>query len=135
MSPRVFITYSHDDKQWVRRFADALKKLHVSVWFDEWEVEPGDSLPASMEKGLRESDAIVAVLSPEYFRRPYVFFELGAALGMRKRLIPIVPPKTEAQMIPFDLRSRRYLVRGKPAETAEQVAHSLQTRERKKKAK
>jgi hypothetical protein len=134
MSARVFITYSHDDKQWVRRFADALKKLDVDVWFDEWEIEPGDSLPATMEKGLRESDAMVAVLSPEYFRRPYVFFELGAALGMRKRLIPIVPPETESERIPFDLRSRRYLIRGKPSETAEQVAHSLRAGERKKKA-
>jgi len=134
MSPKVFITYSHDDVQWVKRFADALKKLAVNVWFDEWEIEAGDSLPAVMEKGLRESDAIIAVLSPDYCKRPSVFFELGAAFGMRKRLIPILPPEAETDMIPFDLRARRYLIRGKPADTAEQGAHSLHSGERKRKA-
>ena len=123
--PKVFISYSHDDTEWVRRFAEALRAQSVSVWLDVWQVNPGESLRDAIEAGLRSSDAIVAVLTPTNVHRPNVAFEFGVALGMGKRLIPIVPADLESSAIPFGLRTRRYLTKGEPDEAAREVAEAV----------
>lgn len=123
--PKVFLSYSHDDSEWVRQFAEALREQGVDVWFDRWQVRWGDSLSDALEAGLRGSDVIVLILSRANARRPNVLFELGVALGAGKRLIPIVPADLENSAIPFELRSRRYLAKGAPGETAREVAEAL----------
>lgn len=123
--PQVFISYSHEDAEWVLQFAEALRTQSVNVWLDEWQVTPGEPLREAIEAGLRSSDAIVAILSRTNAQRPNVLFELGVALGMGKRLIPIVPVDLESSAIPFGLRRRRYLKRGAPDEAAREVAEAL----------
>ncbi len=123
--PRVFISYSEDDSDWVRQFAEALRRDHVAVWLDVWQLHAGDSLSDAIEAGLRNSDAIVAVLSRSNAGRPNIYFELGFALGAGKRLIPIVAQDLEAAAIPFDLRARRYLRQGAPEAAAREVAAAL----------
>ena len=75
--PKVFISYSHDDAEWVRRFAEALRQQNVNVWLDEWQVSGCEPLREAIEAGLRSSDAIVPVLSRANTQRPNVLFELG----------------------------------------------------------
>ncbi len=123
--PKVFISYSHDDAEWVRKFAEALRDQSVDVWLDAWRVHAGDSLRDALEAGLRTSDAIVAILSASNARRPALLFELGVALGTGKRLIPILPADLDSAVIPFELRSRRYLTKGAPAKAAREVAEAL----------
>lgn len=120
--PKVFISYSHDDAAWVRRFAEALRQHDVGVWLDEWQVRVGESLREAIEAGLRSSDAIVSVLTRVNAGQPAVLFELGVALGMGKPLIMIVPPDLDTTDIPFGLRTRRYLTKGAPDEAAREVA-------------
>ena len=123
--PKVFISYSHDDAEWARRFAEALRRQNVNVWLDEWQVSAGDSLRDAIEAGLRGSDAIVSVLTRANARHPNVLFELGVALGMGKLLIPIIPPDLDTSAIPFELRTRRYLTKGTPDEAAREVAEAV----------
>ena len=127
--PKVFISYSHNDSEWVREFANTLKDLNVAVWLDEWEIAAGESFVDALETGLRESDVIVAVLSPNNVASPNVLFELGFAVGMGKRLIPIFSRDVVTSTIPFDLRSRRFLIQGQPNETAREVAAALKREE------
>ncbi len=123
--PRIFISYSHDDSEWARSLAEALRKEGLDVWLDQWQVAVGESLPEALESGLRGSDAIVALISERNARRPNLFFELGFALGEGKRVIPVISPGLEAGKIPYDLRSRRYLVRGDAGGVAHEVAMAL----------
>ncbi len=124
--PKVFISHSVKDADWVRSFAQALKQRGVSVWFDGLDVASGDSLPDALENGLRNSDVLVAVVDSESFSRPNVLFELGAAIGMGKRVVSIVPKGIEPTALPFDVRLRRYLVRETPEQTAEELSSCLQ---------
>jgi len=109
----------------VREFAEALRDQGVDVWLDVWQVHAGDSFSDALETGLRGSDAIVAVLSATNARHPNTLFELGVALGMRKRLIPIVPADLDGSLIPYELRSRRHLIKGVPKDAAREVAETL----------
>ena len=104
--PNVFISYSRRDVDWARSFAQALKQRGVIVWFDEFDVQPGESVRDALESALRNSDVLVALLDAEYPSKPAVFFELGAAIGMGKKVCrncsegpgsgspPIGPPLT-----------------------------------------
>ena len=123
--PSVFISYAHEDFEWVNKFANELKKNNISVWLDQWQITAGESLRDAIEKGLRESDIIIVVLSSSNVDQPSVFFEMGVALGMRKRIIPIISKEVESTKVPFDLRLRRYLMQGAPDETAREIVEAL----------
>lgn len=55
----VFLSHSSKDKQVVRELAERLKADGVRVWFDEWEILPGDSIFAKIEEGLENSRVLV----------------------------------------------------------------------------
>jgi TIR domain len=122
---KVFISHTAHDTEWARSFAKALKERGVSVWFDEFDVQPGEPLRDALESGLRNSDVFVALLDAEAPAKPNLFFELGAAIGMGKRVVPIVPKGIDLGALPLDLRLRRYLVRGTPEQTAEELSANL----------
>ena len=48
----VFLSHSAKDKAVVRAVAERLRKDGLKVWFDEWVIEPDDSIPAKIEEGL-----------------------------------------------------------------------------------
>jgi len=48
----VFLSHSAKDKTVVRAIAERLREDGLKVWFDEWVIEPGDSIPAKIEEGL-----------------------------------------------------------------------------------
>ena len=48
----VFLSHSAKDKAVVRDVAERLRKDGVKVWFDEWVLKPGGSIPAKIEEGL-----------------------------------------------------------------------------------
>jgi len=123
--PRVFISHSALDADWARSFAQALRQRGVAVWFDEFDVHPGESLRDALESGLRGSDVLVALLDPEHPAKPALFFELGAAIGMGKKVVTIVPKGLDPSHLPLDVRLRRYLVRDSPEHTAEELSNAL----------
>jgi len=122
---KVFISHTSRDTEWARSFANALKERGVSVWFDEFDVQPGESLREALESGLRNSDVFVALLDAEAPPKPNLFFELGAAIGMGKKVVPIVPKGIDVGALPLDLRLRRYLIRDTPEQTAEELSATL----------
>ena len=123
--PRVFISHSSHDGGWARSFAQALKERGVPVWFDEFDVHPGESIRDALESGLRGCDVLVALLDPTKPPRPALFFELGAAIGMGKRVVSIAPKDMDPGNLPLYVRLRRYLVRDSPEQTAEELSNAL----------
>ena len=41
---RVFISYSHSDKEFVDKLAMNLVKSNIPIWLDRWELKVGDSI-------------------------------------------------------------------------------------------
>lgn len=65
--PLAFISHDSRDKdELVRDLALELSKLMCPVWYDEYSLKVGDSLRASIEKGLRETKKCIVVLSPNF---------------------------------------------------------------------
>ena len=55
----VFVSHSSKDKRKVRPIAKRLRANGLRVWFDEWEIKPGESIPAAVDRGLDASRALV----------------------------------------------------------------------------
>jgi hypothetical protein len=118
MSKNVFISHSHLDADWVREFAASLESQGSKVWLDEARLKPGEPVEHSLEIGLRESDVVAFIVTPESVRHSSFLFELGAAIGMGKRTVPIIAKEMQVSELPFPLRTRVALFKESPDETA-----------------
>lgn len=75
----VFVSHASEDKdRFVRPLVEALGEAHLSIWFDEDELRPGDSLIQAVEKGLARSRFAIVVLSPAFFAKRWPRAELDA---------------------------------------------------------
>src|SRR5215831_10018891 len=98
----VFLSYSSKDKAVVRRLAERLRQSGLKVWFDEWQIRPGDSIPARIEDGLESSYVLVLCLSANAFAADWPTlesqtFRFRDPLNKDRRFIPLrlddAPPK------------------------------------------
>jgi hypothetical protein len=107
----VFISYGTSDQAWVRIFADHLNQAGLEVFYDEWEIGPGDVLVHRLDEGIRTSRSGILVVSPTSLSRSWVMEEYAAMLtraieGLQQRLIPVLVG--EAELPPF-LASRLWV--------------------------
>jgi hypothetical protein len=108
---KVFISYSHKDAALAREIAGFLEGVGITPWYDEQEILPGDNWAEKVAQGLKESDAMVVLLSPDALRSDrHVQWEIGYALGewaYNKRLITVMvgePEQFPKEGFPWILR-------------------------------
>jgi hypothetical protein len=84
---RVFLSHSHKDR-WIAkqcaRLIEEAAKPRVEVFFDEKDIEGGQSIPDSVRTGIEKCDELVVLLSRYSKERLWVLIEVGAAWGLRK---------------------------------------------------
>lgn len=78
MEFHVFISHASEDKDdFVRPLASKLKQLGLDVWYDEFSLKPGDGLRQSIDRGLRNSNYGIVVLSQSFFDKSWTEWELN----------------------------------------------------------
>lgn len=84
-------------KEKVMLFAKALNIAGVPVWFDEWEIQAGESIPDNIEQGLLNSYAVLLFLSSGSLESPWVKHELNITLmrKLKNKDIKLIPVKLE----------------------------------------
>jgi hypothetical protein len=122
---RVFISYSRQDRPWVAEFTAALRKAGVEHLFDIAEVRPGEPWQELLEAALRNSRTLILILTPTSVSSPWTLFELGAAIGDDKRIIPVVAGDLDPREIPQVLRRYQLLTEASPQEAGRRVAETL----------
>src|SRR5438105_5021431 len=99
----VSVSYGHQDQAWVRTLAENLHRAGLEVFYDEWELVPGDVLVHKLDEGIRTSRNGILVVSPASLSRPWVMEEYAAmltrAVAGQQRLIPVL--LGEAELPPF----------------------------------
>ena len=90
----VFLSHSSRDKAIVRPLAERLRQDGLRVWFDEWELRPGDSIPSKIEAGLEHSRVLVLCMSAQAFGSDWAQLESGTfrfrdPLNQDRRFIPL----------------------------------------------
>lgn len=97
-APKAFLSHSWADKDRVRPLAEQLLANGIDVWFDQWEMGPGDSLVQKINEGLQGCDAFLVAISEHSVQSKWVREELSSAVVRRiedsTRLIPITVDST-----------------------------------------
>jgi hypothetical protein len=98
----VFVSYSSQDKDAVRDVAERLKNDGLKVWFDEWIIKPGDSIPAKIEDGLENSRILLLCMSEHAFGSEWTqlesyTFRFRDQLNNERRFIPLRLDDTPAK--------------------------------------
>lgn len=108
---KLFISHSHKDRDFAERLARDLIAQSQDVWFDKWEIQPGDSIVSKIfEEGLSNASAFAIVLSKESVRSKWVLEELNIATIRRiEDLTRVIPLLKEDVEIPSALRSLHWV--------------------------
>jgi hypothetical protein len=90
----VFISYSHEDFDWVTRFAEQLEGEGFRVSRDEVVLKPGDVLVHAIEQAIRDSARGILVFSPASAASGWVQQEYAAlmqrSIEEQRRFIPVL---------------------------------------------
>ena len=110
----VFLSHSSTDKAVVRELAERLREDGIRVWFDEWDITLGDSIPSKIESALDSTRVLVLCMSEHAFGSDWAMlesqtFRFRDPLNKQRRFIPIrlddtQPPGSLAQFLYADWR-------------------------------
>jgi hypothetical protein len=104
--PQIFISYSRRDIGFVRRLAGDLEKAGYDVWWDLTDLRGGDDWPRVIPAAIEDSQFVIVVLSPNSAISDWVQKEYTQALGLRKKIIPIM---LRPSPVPFPLNTINYV--------------------------
>jgi hypothetical protein len=125
----VFISHASEDKAaFVTPLANALKKYGLRVWFDKFTLKVGDSLHASIERGLARSRYGVVVFSPKFLAKNWPMAELNGLFARemegRKVILPVWHKMSSARMKKaLPMQADKYALRS--SEGIDAVARAL----------
>jgi len=101
----VFISYNKADLEFVRKLVRKIEREHIKgnlikVFFDEWDIEPGENILLKIEEAEPSSRFIVLVMSPEWLKSNWTTLERVIPVyddpaGLKGRIIPIMRRRCE----------------------------------------
>lgn len=101
-----FISHASEDKADVALpLCDALKTMGYRIWLDVFELEVGDDLPRSIDRGLAASRFGIVVLSRSFMAKRWTAYELGGLIAREnaggKTLLPLRHKASEDDVLAF----------------------------------
>ena len=98
---KVFLSYSHQDQKYADLISKYLSDAGHEVWQDKLNLRVGDNLIEKVNRGIKEAQAFVVIVSRNSLRSKWVMNEFSAlALGdlssEDRRVIPVLIDKSTA---------------------------------------
>jgi hypothetical protein len=95
---RIFISYSHADKEWLERLQRHLKPLVRDGYLDCWDdthIQPGDDWKEEIRTALDRAQAAVLLISADFFASDFIDETelpplLTAAEAKGVRILPVI---------------------------------------------
>ena|SRR5437867_12781012 len=84
----IFISHTSKDSQFARALSDALEKRGLGSWYVRL-ARTEEDVQRELEQALEQSSVYVFLLSEATMSSPWMFFELGAAMGTGKYVLPV----------------------------------------------
>lgn len=108
---RIFLSHASVDKPAVRRIAEVLRSAGHDPWMDDEQILVGESIPAAVERGLKQADFVVVCISKSAAERGWVEAERDATLmqQFRERKARILPVRLEDVPPPYLIASLAYV--------------------------
>jgi predicted nucleotide-binding protein len=104
--PRVFISYSHKDIEFVKNLATDLQTIRLDVWWDISGIRGGNSWIRSIQDALDKSKYCIVVITPDSMISPWVEKEYTYAMNNNKIVIPLFLRDCK---LPFSFSNTQYV--------------------------
>jgi len=103
-TPRIFVSYHHDDQAIALRLADALRRLGADVWLELSNLQHGDFL-RRVNEGFARSDWLVSVETGAALNSATVELEVNAAhnrvlFGQMRGILRFIADDHDQQRVP-----------------------------------
>jgi hypothetical protein len=85
---RVFISYAFDESPFVQQVAAGLRARGIEANVDRESIRSGERWADELKAGL-DSSSVVVVFVGDSVDAPWMNFEIGAAIGSSKQLVPV----------------------------------------------
>lgn len=87
-----FISHSSLDKEIiVDELVDHLEQRQFSVWYDKNNISYGDNINKEVQEGLKKSFTLILIVTHNFFRSKWVYFESGQySIYQKAKIIPII---------------------------------------------
>ena len=107
---RVFLSYSHKDKEYADRIASDLDAAGIGVWIDALQVDVGDSVPDRIADALSSHDYFAIIMTQNSVKSLWVRKELNIALmrSLDSKAVTILPIRVDDCDIPALLTDIQY---------------------------
>lgn len=80
-----------------------LQRAGFTVWDRKQDLASGDAIQEKIRQGLEGADSVIFLLSPAALRSSYCLEELNYALGLHKRVIPVLVQSLDQATLPATL--------------------------------
>ncbi|WP_136807139.1 TIR domain-containing protein [Desulfosediminicola flagellatus] len=95
---KIYISYTHLDKEQAALIADKLKEAGHDVTFDSWNIKHGDNLIKKISRTIKSADALILLLSRNSEQSKWVMHEFSAIAfndlsSQEQRIIPVLIDK------------------------------------------
>jgi hypothetical protein len=106
----VFISYSHENEDFVNKLAAHLIKAKANVWIDQWELHVGDSLIAKIQTAIHHASSLIVILSKASVASEWCKKELNAGLirELEEKRVVVLPLLLDDCELPLFLRDKVY---------------------------
>lgn len=85
----IFISYARSSQEiidWVHKLAEFLTDKRLSVWYDKWDLKPGDDIQIAQITALQNSQYVIAVCTTEYKKKlDHDYFKMPFGVGYEDR--------------------------------------------------
>jgi hypothetical protein len=109
----VFISHSSEDKPFVRRLAEELRKRSITLFLDEEQLVPGQPWQEALDRAVRSAGSVLVFIGPTGIG-PWAQSEV--AYGIRQqitdsnfRVIPVLGPGASVDQLPPLLRNFAFI--------------------------
>lgn len=113
MKKLVFISHNSNDKETAREIGLFLISEDVNVWFDEWKIGYGDSIPREINKGLTDCTHLLLLWSEHAQKSTWVQAELDSIISLKLspqgEHVKIIPICTDGTPLPPLVNQYRYI--------------------------
>ena len=126
-----FISHAVEDQDsFVRKLATMLTNLGLSIWYAETALQVGDSLTASIDKGLTNSQYGIVVISPHFIAKRWTKWELAGLVNRQNLeeqnvILPIWHGVTKMNVIDFSPPLADLMALSTATEEADEIAFKL----------
>lgn len=122
----IFLSYATEDGKSASELVNWLARKPNFHVFTSDKISAGDKWRSQIKKALSKCDFFLVLLSPTSVRSKWVQFELGAAWGLNKSIIPVVTSPDVMSQIPLELGDLR-LIESKDLKNPEGIVEIMES--------